>query len=219
LARRGIKANRPNIQPLRLYTDEQIQFLKDGYRQYTIQDLTYRYNSHFSENKTRNQIYAAVKNRKFQSGRTGRFKKGETPWNKNKTGYMGPNKTSFKPGNKPHNTKWLYFERVGKRGITEISVPEENPYTGFPRRFKAKHVWLWEQYNGTVPDGHVVAFKDGDPQNITIGNLMMLSRAELLRLNQKQYKQAPEEIKPVLVTLAKVEAKISQVKQGGVANE
>lgn len=215
LVNHKIKANRPNIQPLRLYTAEQIHYLEEGYKKYNINKLTKKFNAEFETNKTEKQIYAAIKNRKFQSGRTGQFKKGAVPWNQGKAGYMGPNKTSFKPGNKPHNTKWLYYERVGKHGVIEISVPEENPYTGFPRRFKAKHVWLWEQHNGPVPDGHIVAFKDGDHRNIAIENLMLLSRTELLRLNQKRYKQAPEEVKPVLVTLAKIEAKMSQVRQRG----
>jgi hypothetical protein len=90
----------------------------------------------------------------------------------------------------------------------EISVPEKNPNTGYHRRFKSKHVWLWEQENGPVPEGHVVAFKDGNPANVDVSNLILLSRLELLKINKHQHKAAPDEVKPVIITLAKLEAKV-----------
>lgn len=41
-------------------------------------------------------------------GNSGSFKKGQVPWNKGKTGYMGANKTSFKKGHLPPNTREMY---------------------------------------------------------------------------------------------------------------
>lgn len=45
------------------------------------------------------------------------------------------------------------------------------------------HVLLWEEYNGKVPSNHAVVFKDGNKQNITIENLELVTRAELMRRN------------------------------------
>jgi hypothetical protein len=58
-----------------------------------------------------------------------------------------------------------------------------------------------------VPAGKVVAFKDADQTHCVIENLMLISRAVLLRLNWKQYKKMPAELKPSILALAKLETK------------
>lgn len=70
-----------------------------------------------------------------------------------------------------------------------------------------KHVHVWEQTHGPVPDGMVVVFRDGDKLNINPQNLMIVSRAELLRLNKRGYKNAPADLKPSILALAKLEVK------------
>ena len=206
LVRRGITANRKKIQP-KSFTQEQIDFIREGYKHYTKPELLRLFNERFPDNlKKLNQLCAFISNQKIRSGRTGQFDKGVTPWNKGKRGYMGPNRTSFKDGHEPHNTKWAYYEREGKHGIIEISVPERNPYTGYCRRFRPKHVWIWEQEHGPVPEGHAVMFKDGDNRNFELDNLVLVSRTELLTANLHDYKNQPDDIKPAVLALAKLEA-------------
>lgn len=82
-----------------------------------------------------------------------------------------------------------------------------NPYTGYPARYKHKHVWIWEQANGPRPKGHVIIFRDGNNRNFNLDNLALLSRRELLVLNQRGYKSAPDELKSTIMALAKMEAK------------
>lgn len=50
--------------------------------------------------------------------------------------------------------------------------------------WKQKHVLLWEEENGPVPENHVVLFLDNDRTNITIENLALVSRAQLAVLNK-----------------------------------
>ena len=219
LRNNGIKCGRKHkdrlVRRLRLYTEEQIQYLRDNYRDISVAEMAEKFNTEFGTYFTVRQINTALKNRRICSGRLGQFQKGQISWNKGSKGLTGPNRTSFKKGHLPHNTRHLWYERVGKRdGRVEISVPEKNPYTGYNRRFKAKHVWLWEQEHGPVPDGHVVAFADGNPANFDMENLVLLDRLELLRLNKHRHKKAPEEVQPVLITLAKLEAKAIRVKRG-----
>ena len=121
---------------------------------------------------------------------------------------MGANRTSFKKGNTPHNHKPLWSERVSKDGYIEISVPEKSR-SGFCSRFKSKHTWIWEKNNGPTPQGHVVIFKDGNNRNFEPDNLIMVTRAELLVLNSHNYKNQPEEIKPTILALAKLETSAS----------
>jgi hypothetical protein len=43
---------------------------------------------------------------------------------------------------------------------------------------------VWEEANGPVPAGYIVAFIDGDPLNCELGNLRLLTRAENIARNR-----------------------------------
>lgn len=191
-----------------LYTEEQVQFLRDNYQGRSVAELTALFNERFVAAMTKLQIKAFVSNRGITSGRTGQFEKGHASWNKGVKGYMGPNRTSFKKGQAPPNRKPLGTERIcPKDGFIQIKVAEKDPYTGFPTRYKHKHVHVWGQLHGPVPKGHVVSFIDGDKLNCEPENLMLLTRKELLCLNLHNYKDTPAELKPSVLALAKLEAK------------
>lgn len=202
------------IAPLRTYTPEQIQFLRDNYTGRSRAEMTAVFNSNFGTNKTVEQIRAATNNRKITSGRTGCFEKGYKPWN---TGTKGQrlttaNSGSFKKGAIPPNRKPLGSERIcSKDGYILIKVAERNPYTGSPTRYKHKHVHVWEQINGPVPGGMAVAFRDGIQANCDPANLMLISRDELLHLNKNGYKDVPAALKPSLLALVKLMLKIGRL--------
>jgi hypothetical protein len=171
-------------------------------------ELTTLFNAQFAENVTVKGLVSTIENHKIISGRTGQFVKGQEAWNLGVKGYMGPNKTSFKKGSVPSNRKPIGSERIcSKDGFILVKIKERNPYTGYPTRYKHKHVHVWEKKHGTVPKGHVVVFKDGNKLNCKPGNLMLLTRAELLVLNQHGYKEAPAELKPTILALVKLETK------------
>jgi len=196
----------------RIYNDEHLNFLRVNYKQMTRKELTKAFNEHFGTQRTENSIKACINNHKIRSGRSGCFEKGIKPWNTGTKGLTGRNKTSFKKGNIPPNVKPLWDERIcPKDGFILMKVPEENPYTGFSTRYKHKHVWVWEQEHGPVPEGMVVAFRDGNKLNCNLDNLMLLARAELLFLNQYGYKDAPDELKPSILAMAKLKAKAFRV--------
>lgn len=208
LTNHKITCKRTPIQEIKIFTPEQVKFLKKNYPTMSQTDLLKAVNSEFGLTIKANQLRAFLQNHGILSGRTGHIKKGSTPWNKGKTGYMGPNRTSFKKGNLPHNTRHLWFERISKDGYIEISVPETNPHTGYERRYRTKHSWLWEQHHGRqIPAGCVVIFKDGNNRNFDLANLKLVSRCEHLCLNLHGYKNAPESIRPTIMSLAKLEAK------------
>lgn len=197
-----------NSRPCRIFTPEQAQFLREGFSGKTVAELTAMFNAKFEDNKTAGQIRTFVRNHGITSGLTGRFEKGNIPWNRHKKGYMGANKTSFIKGSIPPNRKPIGTERIdSKYGFILIKITERNPYTGAPTRYKHKHVYVWETLHGPLPKGHVVSFKDGDKLNCDPENLMLLTRAELLILNQHDYKNQPAEMKPTILALVKVEAK------------
>jgi len=207
------------ISRLRIYTEEQAQFIRDNYAGRSVAELTVLFNDRFGDHKTRRQIKTFVSNRGITSGRTGHFPEGHTSWNQGTKGQglTGANKGSFKKGNVPPNRKPLGSERIcTKDGYILMKVPEHNPHTGSPTRYKQKHVHIWEQAHGPVPKGMVVAFIDGDKTRCEPENLMLISRAGLLNLTRLGYKDTPDELKPSVLALSRLQVKTwAKEKKGG----
>ncbi len=116
-------------------------------------------------------------------GRKHQFKKGQVPKNKGRkqTEYMTAEAiertkaTRFQKGQSGWNHKPVGYERVNVDGYVEVKVTE-------PRTFKLKQRIVWEEYNGAIPKGYNVQFKDGNRQNCDIENLYIVSReAQMLR--------------------------------------
>jgi hypothetical protein len=194
----------------RSYTPEQIEWLMANYAGRSHADITARLNSRFGINKTIEQIKTFLGNRHLDTGRTGCFEKGHKPWNNGTKGQKltGPNAGTFKKGSAPPNRKPLWDERIcSKDGFILMKVPERDPHTGFPTRYKHKHVWIWEQAHGPVPEGMAVMFIDSDKLHCELDNLMLVTRGELLVLNLHAYKDTPAELKPSIMALARLEAK------------
>ena len=158
------------------------------------------------------------KRKGWLTGRTGCFSKGITPHNKGKA--MPDHvkakvmATTFKPGNEPHNTRFLGHERLSKEGYVEVSVAEVNPHTGYGRRYVLKHRHQWEQINGPVPDDHVLKCLDGDKANTDPSNWEAIPRALLPRLAGVNvgihYDSAPSELKPSILAVAKLDHAVRQ---------
>ncbi len=119
-------------------------------------------------------------------GAATRFKPGLTPWNK---GQKHPSTgrsidTQFKPGNRSGKALEIYqpigAERLSKDGYLERKIHDGRPRH---RRWRAVHLLEWEAINGPLPAGHAVVFRDGNKRNITIDNLELVTRAELMRRN------------------------------------
>jgi len=194
-----------------LFTQKQVDFIAQNYKLMTIKNLVELIENKFNKKVTSKQLFTFVKNHKIKSGRTGQFQPGHKSWNKGTKGICRANKGSFKKGNLPGNTKPLGSERIcSKDGFVLIKIAEKNPYTGAKTRYKHKHIYVWEESNRSVPDGYVIAFKDGNKLNCDLDNLMAISRAELLRLNQYGYKDLPVELKPSVLALTKLQVKIWQ---------
>lgn len=145
----------------------------------------------------------------WKTGRDGRFQTAHAPWNQGKEMPYNANcaRTQFKKGNLPHNTKFLGHERISKDGYIEISVAQRNPHTGFERRYVLKHKHLWEQENGPVPAGMCLKSKDGNRSNTDPSNWVLIPRGMLTRMNGfrgPNYQTAEPEVKPVIMTLAKL---------------
>lgn len=161
------------------YPPEVRDFIAEHNRGKSAKELTALVNKTFGMSYTSEQIKGYRARHHLISGLTGCFVKGRTPHNKGKhVSYPGMRPTQFKKGHKPQNHRPVGSERVNADGYRERKVAEPNVW-------RAVHLLAWEAVNGPVPKGHVVIFKDSDRLNCDISNLLLVSRAELARMNQR----------------------------------
>lgn len=117
--------------------------------------------------------------------KTGRFEKGIVPFNKGKKGLMGANKTSFKKGHTPKNTKPIgtVSERADSYGRTYLYIKIS------AHKWELFHVNIWKKQNREVPPKHIITFKDKNPFNCRIENLECISMAENMKRNMNENKR------------------------------
>lgn len=193
------------------YTLEQLDFVKSNC---TLErkELTRLFNEKFETQLTVQCLSSLCKRNKWSTGRTGRFKKGSVPPNKGTKGLTGANKTSFKKGQSPWNTKPIGYERIdNKDGYVHIKIAE-------PNIFALKHRHEWEKHYGPVPDNHVVAFKNQDKTDCRIENLILMSKAEMVRYAKSFHKLANPATNETCLLMAKVKTKAIQLKKERVQN-
>ncbi len=80
-----------------------------------------------------------------------------------------------------------------------------------PNKWQMIHVYIWEQKHGKIPKGHCVIFKDKNTLNTRLDNLMLVTRAELVRLNQK-YAHIHGSLKETALQVIKVSTEIRKSK-------
>ena len=141
----------------------------------------------------------------LQSGIVGgQFEKGQTSWNKGKkmspSQYKKSEPTMFKKGNIPANARAIGSERVDKNGYILIKIQDGHKNKNWVR----KHRYLYEQAYGKVPKGHKVIFADGDNRNFDLDNLILVSDAEELIMNQRKLMSKDAEFTKTGAVIAKV---------------
>ncbi len=147
------------------------------------------------------------------TGAETRFKPGNIAWNKGMKGLqIGGKATQFKPGHRGGKALERYqpigTERISKDGYLERKINDDMP---LQKRWRAVHLVLWEEANGPVPKGHAVVFKDGDKSNITLDNLELISRAELMRRNT--YHRYGKEIAQAIQLKGAITRKINRMEK------
>lgn len=194
--RRKVNVKRP-------WTDRQTAYLKRHYADTPIEVLIVktRHDQKSIWNKAKalglrksREFLAEVGRKCSQHPRSiaTRFIKGQEPANKGKRieefmtadGIRRSSQTRFKKGQLPHNTKPIGYERIDENGYVYIKVSMEH-------KMVLKHRYVWEQANGPIPDGHNIAFRDGNRQNCDLSNLYLLSRGDNAR--RRTQEETPEQ--------------------------
>ena len=176
----------------------------------SAREITELLNSTFGTDYTAKGIKGLRARMHLVSGLTGHFEKGHIPANKGKKGYCAPGseKGWFKKGQIPHNHVPVGTEVMTTDGYLKIKIAE-------PKQWRFKHIMEWEKYNGKVPEGCMISFKDGDHYNCSIENLMCITKAENAILNHQKLRAESAEQTETAVILAKLQHKIYQAKAKG----
>lgn len=194
----------------RLFSKEQHEFLLTIVEGRLNRDVAAMMNERFNLNITEQQINSYKANHGLRSGLDTSFSKGHVPINKGTKGMfnVGGNSGSFKKGQRPKNYKPIGYERVDKSyGYVLVKVQDEGRWD---ERWRLKHILVWEEAFGPVPDGHILIFLDGDKTNCSLENLKMITKAENARLNQNHWRSTDPAATEVGVTMAQIKTRIGR---------
>jgi len=198
----------------RKYGREHVDWLRENIQGTRFKDLTRMFNERFGFNIgvaamislcDRFGLHNGIESRFNTGWKPTQFKKGHVPANKGKKGisYPGCTATQFKKGNMPQTWKPVGTETVRGDGYTWVKIAE-------PNKWREKHRLIWEAANGPVPAGRAVIFADGDKMNVTLENLMLITRAQLARLNQNSLIGGSADLTRAGILVADIMTKIAE---------
>lgn len=201
----------------RKYTQEHINYIEDNIQGCPFNDLTDRFNKRFGMKLSVDIMISLADRHGLHNGRDCRFnkgheptqfKKGHTPWNKGKKGInTGGEATQFKPGHKPANWMPIGSERINGDGYVDVKVQDGQQQNNW----KGKHILIWEKHHGrSAPKGHAVIFGDGNRRNFDPENLILVSRKQLVRLNQKKLIQRDVRLTTIGIMIADIHNRMGE---------
>lgn len=188
-----------------LYSDEEKKWIKKNVEGTYYHLLAERFCKTFNRNDVDRRIINSYCLRNgLDNGMPKHFPKGIVPKNKGTKGLynVGGNKTSFKKGNIPINHKEVGSERIDRDGYILIKTKEPNVW-------RLKHRVLWEKHYGKIPKSQTIRFLDGNPQNLDLENLVLVSRREHSIINKNGYYYKNSELSKIGIKLAKIKVAIN----------
>lgn len=153
-------------------------------------------------------------------GESGRFKAGQTPWNKGKPHPSSGRsaETQFKKGEMSgaaqHNYVPIGSTRITRDGALERKITDD-PNLSPARRWAPVARLVWEAEHGPIPPKHVVRFLPGMAttieDEITLDRLECISFAENMRRNT--FRRYPENIARAIQMRGALNRKINNVQK------
>lgn len=192
------------------YTDEEKAFMEEYVPGHSYREIQKAFIERFGWEIKIGQVNSYIGNHHLNTGRTGFFEKGMVPPNKGKKMpadiYEKAKPTMFKKGNVPHNYRPVGSERVNKDGYLEVKVKD-------PRTWKLKHRLVWEKANGKIPQDSIVIFRDGNKQNVSIENLILIKKSVNAVLNHTGLMAHNGEMKDAAIKLAELKIETSKARK------
>jgi len=221
------------------YTEEQISFLKTNYKTMSAKKLTVAFNARFAPQRSVSSIQGIL----LRSGARKFGHKAARAYTKEQVQFLreghltmpvtelveafnrqfGTNKTFAAI------TYILKSRKIRKYKVKSHEIGEEIicPAHGYrlvktekptgkgrmKRLYRYKHVMVWEEANGPVPEGKYVRFVDGDKTNCTLGNLALVSAVEHGLLNQMDLTNLHPDLRATAIDTARLQAKCIELEK------
>lgn len=96
-------------------------------------------------------------------------------------------------------------------GELKVKMRPSSPYCN--DNFIPKHRLLWEAENGPVPKGHKLIFADGDKTNISLDNLLLITDAQMARLNKSGFVKVDKDLTVASLLVCDVISKTARRKE------
>lgn len=189
-----------------LFNDEQVRFIKEHVKGRSRKETLQMVNEKFNLDIKINQWLSWMKNHGVTSGVSGCFKLGHVPVNKGQKGAGGWGPTQFKSGHRPSNYMPVGSERVNGDGYLDVKIAD-------PGKWRPKHILLWEQANSPVPNGHCLIFADRNKLNVTLDNLILITRKQLSIMNRHHLIQNDSDLTKTGIIIADLHAKVVERKK------
>lgn len=100
------------------------------------------------------------------------------------------------------------FEVIDRGGYISIKTDRKSKIRREQWRFK--HLLLWEEKNGPIPNGHKLKCIDGNRSNPDPSNWECVPSGMVSRLNRRGFDGAPAEMKPTIMAVAKLEHALNE---------
>lgn len=192
----------------RRYTKEELDFIRKVTPGRHYHEIVEMFNKKFDFQIDTKKLKETLKNHRISTGLTGRFEKGRVPYNKGKKFPGTGNKAAFKKGNIPVNKMKVGEDTISSDGYVKTKIADPNVW-------EFKHKLIWAEAHGSIPENHCLIFADGNKLNLSIDNLLLVSKAELLMLNRRRLISENSEITKTGLNVVKVMNKIHKIKKEG----
>jgi len=200
-----------------IFDKKEIKFLKDNFLKIPVKTLAafFKVSQGVIRRVLKENNLIIPSELAEQRKRASMYKVGSVPMNKGKkqedyltaTQIRNIKKTQFKKGNIPHNK--IYKEH-------HISIRKDSNGTSYKwlkisdKEWVALHVYNYKKVHGSIPEGMMVVFKNGDTLNCNIENLECISKKENLIRNRKKYFELPIALRETMKIIKSVEKEISK---------
>lgn len=200
------------------YSAIEDKFLIENVKGITLKELTKMFNRRFDLNLTEAAISHRKVKLKIKSGIVGgQFQKGHKTFNKGMTWdeYMPKEsqersrKTTFKKGSIPPNHREIGSERLDTDGYILVKIQDGKGH----KNWVLKHRLVWKNMYGDIPPGYKIMFADGNKQNCDIKNLILVSDAEELIMNQNRFVKDNADLTRVGLNIARVIDRVNKRKE------
>lgn len=159
----------------KMTTPDVERFIIDNVKGLTNRELIALVKEKMGREYTKEQIKSIKCRLKLRSGIENCFVKGKPSRNKGKklpkNVYDALKPTMFKKGQEPKNKQKIGYERTTKDGYIMVKIGEQ--------KWRLKQILVYEAAFGPVPKGHKIMFADGNRQNLSLDNLLLVTQGEI----------------------------------------